>query len=146
MSELIRFIAARLRRFVGERRRFPRFKAQREARMLFNISPVGAASKTEGAPEHLLTLAGHTRDFSETGLAIIVSSLRVAGHELDVVGRAVRITLDLATGPVHMHAMVVRCEPLGERGAPKGYLIAVRITEMNDREWVRLVRYMHTLQ
>ena len=144
---MIRFITARLRRFVGDRRRFPRFKAQREARLLFDISPSGAgASKAEGAPEHVLALAGQTRDFGETGLAIIVPSLRVAGHDLDVAGRAVRITLDLPNGPAHMQATVVRCEPLGDKKGTKGYLIAVRITEMNDREWVRLVRYMHTLQ
>ena len=156
MSKLFRVIAARLRFVVGERRRFPRHKAQRNVRLILNFSP----SETGSAPadesqQSILTLAGQTRNFSETGLAIFVPSLRVGGYDLNIIGRSLKIDVDIPNGPVHITAVAVRCQRLGDKGDKgerggkgdaRGFVIGVRITEMNDKEWVRLVRYIRTLK
>ena len=146
MSRLLGPIAARLRKFAGERRRFPRYKTQRRVRLIFDLSAAELKSGAGATAQHQLTFAGRTRDLSETGLAIFVNSLSVGGYDLGVVGRAVRVDLELPTGPVHISAAVVRYERLRKKRAEGDHLIAVRITEMSDREWVRLVRYMRTVR
>jgi len=91
-------------------------------------------------------LEGYTRSLSETGLALIVPSLYFGGHYLNVVGSTLHIMLELPTGTVPIRATPVRCEKLDDKEGETGYLIGVRITEMNDSEWVRLVQYVRTLR
>jgi hypothetical protein len=88
-------------------------------------------------------LAGYTRNLSETGLAVVVPSLSFGGHYLNVVGSPLHIQLELPEGKVRIRATPVRAERLGEE---EGYLIGVRITEMNDSEWVKLVQYVRELR
>jgi hypothetical protein len=91
-------------------------------------------------------LEGYTRNLSETGLALVAPSLRFGGHYLNVVGSPLHLMLELPNGTVHIRATPVRCERLEENESETGYLIGVRITEMNDGEWVRLVQYVRTLR
>ena len=148
MSRLLRAIAARVRYFVGDRRRFPRHKAQRNVRLILNFSPseTRSSAPADESQHSILTLAGQTRNFSETGLAIFLPSLRVGGYDLNIVGRSLKIDVDIPNGPVHVNAVAVRCQRVGDKNDPKGFIVGVRITEMNDKEWVRLVRYIQTLK
>jgi PilZ domain len=88
-------------------------------------------------------MEGYTRNLSETGLAIVVPSLHFGGRYLNVVGSPLHIQLALPQGRVRIRATPVRCERLEDE---EGYLIGVRITEMNDSEWVKLVQYVRALR
>ena len=90
-------------------------------------------------------MTGFTRDISDTGMAIVVASNPFGRRGPGTVGRKVRLMIDLPTGVVQIHATVVRCQPLGEKGKEKESLIGVQITEMNNYDWVNMVRYIHTL-
>lgn len=126
-----------------EPRRATRHEAQLDARLLFTVSSAdGEAGPT--APR-ILKLVGHTRNISETGLAFIVPSIRIGEQFAGVIGSSMRITLYLLSGHVEIHATPVRYEHLPASDPERGYLIGVRITEMADDEWVRMVEYVRTL-
>lgn len=129
-----------------ERRRAPRREAQLEARLLFSVS-VYAPQPTHKIGASLpLKLAGYTQNISETGLALVVPSMQVGSQYFNVVGCRLRLILDLPDGAVEIHATPVRCGPVAEDKIEKGYLVGVRITQMHDHEWVRLVQYVRSLR
>ncbi|HEX8634509.1 MAG TPA: PilZ domain-containing protein [Pyrinomonadaceae bacterium] len=136
----------------GERRSATRYAAQLDARLLFQMSVArddAAAAATGGvAPDGdgTLRLVGHTRNLSETGLAFIVPTLRIGRQFAHVLGRRLRITLYLPSGHVEIRATPVRYEQLPPSDPERGYLIGVRITEMTDDEWVRVVEYVRSLR
>jgi hypothetical protein len=132
----------RLREIVADRRQAARMKAQRQARLLFNISIVN--SDTGESHSQTVPLAGFTRDISETGLALIVPSIRTGDRYLVDEGCTLRlILLDLPNGEVEIFAKPVRYLQLPEPGT--GYLIGVQITEMSDSDRARLLQYLKTL-
>lgn len=143
MFETLRQQFTRLREFVADRRQGARYKSQRQARLLFNVSVVGA----EGGESQVQTipLVGFTRDISETGLALIVPSLRVGDRYLIDEGCTLRVVLlDLPlSGEIEVYATPVRYEQLKEPEI--GHLIGVRITEMSDTDRDRLLHYLKTL-
>ena len=94
----------------------------------------------------LLPMVGHTRDISETGLAIVVTSDSPGSPRDELVGRELQIVLDLPDGLTHLRCTVVRYKELAAEEGEEGYLIGVRITEMNDKDWVHMVRYILTFQ
>jgi hypothetical protein len=132
----------RLREVVADRRQAARLKSQRQARLLFNISIISTESgetRTQTIP-----VAGFTRDISETGLALIVPSLRTGDRYLVDEGCKLRVVLvDLPNGEVEIFATPVRYIQLPE--PETGYLIGVQITEMNDDDRSRLLQYLKTL-
>ena len=101
-----------------------------------------------GAPTvpPLLPMVGHTRDISETGLAIVVTSESPVSQRDKLIGRELKIVLDLPAGLTHLRGTVVRAQPLPAEETQKGYLIGVRITEMVDKDWVNMVRYIVKLR
>ena len=142
MFETLRSRITRLREIVADRRQGTRLKAQRQARLLFNISIIGDESVESRT--QLIPLAGFTRDISETGLALIVPSLRSGDRYLVDEGCKLRVVLvDLPTGEVEIYATPVRYIQLPE--PETGYLIGVQITEMNENDRTRLLQYLKTL-
>jgi hypothetical protein len=138
MLESVRHTLTRLRNFVADRRECPRRKAQRKARLLFNVSLVGKGGSS------LVPLEGHTRDISESGLALVVPSLRLSDNLLLDKDCTLRIVLlDVPSGQVEIHAEPVRYEQL--EGPEGGYLIGVRITRMRDGDRCRFLQYLSTL-
>jgi c-di-GMP-binding flagellar brake protein YcgR len=94
----------------------------------------------------LLPMVGHTRDISETGLAIVVTSDSPDSQRDELIGRELQIVIDLPDGLTHLRCTVVRLKELAAEDSEEGYLVGVRITEMNDKDWVHMVRYILTLQ
>jgi hypothetical protein len=129
--------------------REPRSTAQLDARLLFQLS-AHAANDTNNiaihAPRRTLRLVGRTRNISETGLAFIVPTLRIGDDFARVIGSPLLITLYLPSGHVQIRATPVRYEQLSTSSSERGYLIGVRINEMADNEWVRMVEYVRTLR
>ena len=128
----------RLRRLIGDRREAPRCQAQRKARLVFSVTVLEG-----GARERTMPVEGYTRDISESGLALIVPSLRLGSTYLTNSDCRLRIVLlNLPVGEVEIEATPVRYEDLGEEG---GHLIGVRITKIKDSDRARLVEYLKTL-
>jgi hypothetical protein len=100
----------------------------------------------EPAARPLLPMVGHTRDISETGLAIVVTSDLPGSQRDEIIGRELRIVLDLPSGLTHVRGTVVRAQLLPAEETEQGYLIGVRITQMNDKDWVHMVRYIVKLR
>ena len=132
-----------------ERRRAPRCDAHLAARLHFPLSLREAERSIAGDSQLPASLAGFTRNISETGLSLVVMSSRLCDPSFDLKGRGLRIMLELPTGKVRIRATLVRCERLTDEANENiamGYLVSACITEMNDSEWVRLVQYVRTLR
>lgn len=129
MSELPRRIVSSLRRFIGNRRHHKRVRVH----LAFKISLSDPRVNSNGA-RRLPTLYGHTLDISRTGLALVVSAIRIGEHYLAGADRKLYIKLELPSGPVEMKVTTVRYESLEESSEESGYLIGARITEMLDRD------------
>jgi hypothetical protein len=136
MPELARSIAARLRRFIGDRRRAERCRLQLPfALFLLADRPSSSATQTH-------SIEGHTLDVSATGLALIVPAIRIGDHYLAGEGRVLRIDLELPVGPIVIQATSVRYERLDEDENEKGYLIGVNISAMSDSDRARYHEYL----
>ena len=133
MSELMRAIAARLHRYIGDRRRAPR----RRLRLPFSLSLLDAPPNANGARRRSPTLEGYTRDVSATGLALILPAIRIGEHYLIGEGRNLRLIIEFPTGPLQVDVTPVRYERLGEDETEKGYLVGVQIIEMSDQDRAR---------
>ena len=139
----------------GNERRATRYGARLDARLLFQISLESTDRRPNGGKDGddaslpappPLRLVGHTRNISETGLAFIVPTLRIGDEFAHVIGSRLLIRLYLPAGHVEIHATPVRYEQLSQSSSERGYLIGVRITEMTDNEWVRMVEYVRSLR
>lgn len=127
-----------------DRRGDPRHKALRAARLLFTVARPDLETSSHRAPESL-SVIGHTRDISATGLSLVVPGLHVRDAELFGSKSSLHLTLSLPTGIVDIEATPVRYEWLGEKPDQKSYLIGARISQMRDDERARLNQYLHAL-
>jgi len=124
--------------FAEGQRLSPRCKAKLSVSLRLSSPWLEAGGDAASSDE----LRGETRNLSETGLAVSVPSNRIGSRYLNVLGCTLDLTLELPAGPVRMQVALKWCDWfLGEETA--GYQIGLRITEMRDEEWVRLVRYVH---
>src|SRR5687768_11654250 len=130
MPELIRTIASRLRELLGNRRRAPRHNV----RLAVFVSLLDT---TQGAPP--AGVAGHTRDVSDGGLAVVLPAIRVGGRYLVGEGATLRLTLKLGDASARLYGEPVRYERLeaaadGAAAAEgAGFLIGIRLNEDGDR-------------
>jgi hypothetical protein len=144
MPELIRSIASRLREFIGNRRRAPRYVTHLEAGLALSVSLSNAkgSAVSDGQP---LKLAGYTRDISATGLALIVPAIRIGGQYITGENRTLEIILKLPTSTIKIRATPVRYSPLEEDGTDTGYLIGAQIVHMSDQDRTQFNAYLETL-
>ncbi|HEX8144575.1 MAG TPA: PilZ domain-containing protein [Pyrinomonadaceae bacterium] len=149
MATLIQHLATRLRAWVGNRRRAGRHEAELEAqvsaRLLVGISLPDAQEKPL-ASRPPMQLIGSTRNISETGLAIVVPSLRVGSSLITEENCALRIMLDIyPAGLVEMDAIAVHHRRFGEKEKEVGYLVGVRVTGMSEDDRLRYLEYLRSL-
>jgi hypothetical protein len=149
MTTLIHHLAARLRGWANNRRRADRYETELEAqinvRLLLSVSLSEAQAKPTDAtrPSRLI---GSTRNVSETGLAIVVPSLRVGPNLITEENCSLRIVLDIyPSGLVEMEAVAVHSRQFDEKEKEAGYLVGVRITEMSEDDRSRYLEYLGTL-
>lgn len=139
MPELMRSIITRLRSVVGNRRRARRVRA----RLRFSVSLLDVKTVAESAiPRRLPQLEGYTRDLSETGLALVVPTIRIGDHYLTGADRRLLVTLHHPSGPMALQVVPVRYEQLDEDDTERGYLIGVRIEEFSDTDRARFIAYL----
>lgn len=133
MPELIRSIAARVREYLGNRRRAPRYRV----RLSVRVSPVKAARPARISAAESDALYGYTRDLSASGLALILPAIRINNIYLTGEDRTLEILIEHESEPIVIYGVSTRYEKLEEGAADKGYLIGVRITEMSPEDRAR---------
>jgi PilZ domain len=111
------------------------------ARLTFTLS-LSDPRVTSNGGRRLPELDGHTLDVSTTGIALIVSAIRIGEHYLAGADRKLHVKLDLPTGPVEMKVATVRYESLEDES---GYLIGARILEMSDADRASFEKYVAKL-
>jgi len=86
--------------------------------------------------ERSACLLGETFDISRTGIAFVVSSIRVkekylVGHE-----RTLNVEMDLPSGKIHMKVIGRRYEKVGQHISTERFLVGAHILEIDgsDRE------------
>ena len=125
--------------FQGGRRQSPRCAARLYLSLRFGLSLLDGSDTDAPVTE----LRGETRDLSETGLSVSLPSNHIGEQYFNVVGCTLRVTLELPDGPVEIRATPKWCRWFWEGETARSYLLGLRIIEMTDEEWVRLVRYVH---
>jgi len=121
----------------GERRIAPRHEVKLETRVLML-----AEGEADGGV--VLTLSGHTRDVSESGLGLVVTANdRRALADLGD-GYTLRLVLTVPSGPVELTVTPVRFEKLGQ-SEDEDFLIGASIIDMSGRDRVRFMGYVREL-
>lgn len=144
MAELLRSMIARLREYIGNRRDAPRYATPLDKSLVLSITLLELQPRAV-AGRSATDITGNTRDVSETGLAIIVPSIRIGGHYLTHENRTLLIALKLPNGAVQIQCKPVRYSPLEESDKNSGYLIGVRITKMSETDRALYMAYLDTL-
>ena len=144
------FITSLLRKWSGNRRQVPRHDVQLEVRLQAHllVSITLPQTQTE-IPESLGPgqLIGSTRNVSETGLAIVVPSLRVGTRRITEENCTLNIVLDIyPAGLIDIDAVLVHHQRLDEKEKHDGYLIGVRITKMSDGDRNLYLGYLDILK
>lgn len=141
MAEILRSMASRLREYVGNRRRTPRYTV----RLDVEISLLEKV-KTKSVAVGKTVVRGYTRDVSSRGLGLVVRSIRVGEHYLTGEDRILRVTLKCPTGSVTLDCVPARYEQLDEISGEDGFLIGVGISEVAEESRVRWQDYLSTLR
>ncbi len=142
MPELVRSIANRLRVFIGNRRYAARYQTRLPVVVALEEQKTGIHRTDAG---RLPPLRGHTRDISTTGVGLIVPAIRIGDRYLTGEAQTLAVTLDLPTGPIQLHGIVTRYEPLDDDEEDVGYLIGVHITGMTDTDRARFTQHIRTI-
>lgn len=138
MPERLRTFVNGLRRFVGERRISPRHRARLRAHVSLH-----AHHTTHHAPH---TLAGHTRDISATGLALILPAIRLGERYLMGEGRKIDVVLELPTKTITLRATPVRYERVEEGEGDAGYIVGAHISEISEADRAHFIEYLRSLR
>jgi hypothetical protein len=123
---------ARLRKYVGDRRRAPRRGARFAARLPLTVTPLGDGEDFD--PGAQTSLSGLTRDLSAHGLTLLLPAIRVGGRYLTDTAGYLGVSVETPSGPVSMLAAPARFEHLSEGDGGHGYLLGIRIVKMADSD------------
>ena len=137
MPEHLRKIASRLREFVADRRRSPRYRVS----LPVTVSLLDAEASAEPA-----LVQGHTRDVRGEGLGVILPNIRVGGRYLVGDSVTLRITLKLPDGYARLYGTPVRYEKLEAADTDKGFIVGIRFTDTAERDQTLLVNYIKSLK
>ncbi len=83
-------------------------------------------------PVQHLTISGETKDLSKTGIAFIVSSIRLREYYLVGEDRTLNAELDLPGGKITMQIIGQRYEQVGLHLSETRFLIGATITKISD--------------
>jgi hypothetical protein len=141
-SNLTQSLAARLRRFLNRRRHVLRLGVRFETRLPFLVTLLGTDQGSAKGLAHAPALLGFTRDLSETGLTLMLPSVRIGSAYLTDAESYLEVKLELPGGAVTIRTASVRFEQLPRMEAGCSYLLAVRIINMQNDDRDRYVAYL----
>jgi hypothetical protein len=135
---------ARLREYVGDRRRSPRRGARFAARVpaAVTILDAGVESPPEGV--WVPSVEGETRDLGPSGLTLRLPRVRVGGQYLTSAEHHLGVRLRLPDGEVFVIAKSVRFEQTPEDGG-SGYLLGLCIRKVSEDDFALYSGYLRTL-
>lgn len=128
---MIRKLISKFNRRLAERMVAERRKHSIPIKVWFE--PDKATGKLKLPIEKLLVL-GETKDLSSSGIAFIVSSIRIKENYLVGEGRILNAEIDLPTGKVQMQIVGQRYEQVGLHISTARYLIGAKITEISEED------------
>lgn len=80
------------------------------------------------------TIMGETKDLSNTGIAFVVSSIRIQENYLVGEGRILNAELDLPDGKVQMQIVGRRYEQVGQHISTARFLVGAEIKKMSETD------------
>jgi hypothetical protein len=137
MPERLRSIVARLRGYVADRRRAPRF--------CLRLPCAVSLHEPQGVRRAAQELAGFTHDLSASGLSLVLPAVRVGERYLTGAGVMLRVRLEYPTGPLELLATPVHYDQYDEEDSVKRFLVGVRIVEMSEAERARYEAHLKQL-
>lgn len=131
MSDVIRKFISRLNLSFVENRSARRYNLQVPVRI--TIEPDETNGKLTTRRESL-SASGETKDLSKSGIAFIVSSIRLREYYLVGENRTLQAELDLPNGKIRMQIVGVRYEQIGIHDSSVSYLIGAKIVFITPLE------------
>jgi hypothetical protein len=133
MSDVIRKFISRLNLTFVENRSARRFNLQVPVRI--TIEPDGSETNAKLTTKRdCLSISGETKDLSKSGIAFIVSSIRVREYYLVGENRTLNAELDLPNGKIRMRIVGVRYEQIGIHDSTVNYLVGAKIISLTPLE------------
>jgi hypothetical protein len=99
-----------------------------------SIKPDVITGKLIEAKREMLSISGETYDLSKTGVAFIVSAIRLREYYLVGENRPLYAELDLPNGKIQMQLVGVRYEQTGIHDSVVSYIIGARIAKIEPLE------------
>jgi len=127
---MIRKLISKFSKSINERVVSPRKRFEVPIKIWFE--PNRNTGRLKMPPEGLV-ITGETKDMSRTGIAFIVSAIRIQENYLVGEGRTLNAELDLPGGKVQMQIVGRRYEQVGEHISTARFLIGANITQI-DKE------------
>jgi hypothetical protein len=85
-------------------------------------------------PLNNLSIRGETKDMSNSGIAFVVSSIRLQEYYLVGDGHTLNAELDLPNGKVQMRIMGQRYEQIGKHISTTQYLVGAKILSISETD------------
>jgi len=125
----------------NEQRLAPRQRINLEFRVL-----LVATKRSEDGEEQVLPLMGYTRDISESGVGLIVSTKSL--NVLYGLGQSytLQLVLTIPTGSVELEVTPVRYQHIKEGEAGSRILIGAQITKISDEDRVKFGEYLKSIE
>lgn len=95
------------------------------------FEPLKTTGKLE-MPDKMQSIFGETKNLSETGVAFVVSCIRVEGHYLVGDERVLNAEVELPEGRIRMQIVGRRYEPVENGNGNNKYLIGASILRMSE--------------
>jgi len=126
---MIRKLVAKFNRSITERVVSPRKNYEVPIKVWFEPDKHTGRLKM---PVENLVIIGETKDLSRSGIAFVVSAIRIQENYLVGEGRTLNVELDLPDGKVQMQIVGQRYEQVGEHISTARFLIGARITQISN--------------
>lgn len=128
---MIRKLTTTISRLFAERSHAPRVKCSVPLKVTFE--PIKSTSKLPTSTMPVF-MTGETYDLSDTGIAFVVSSIRVMENYLVGQERILVTELDLPDGKIIMKVIGRRYEQVGLHLSTEKYLVGAEIVEIGDAD------------
>lgn len=128
---MIRKLIAVFSKSVSERRAAPRYDFEAPVKIWIEASG-GGTGKLKMPVAESLFITGVTKDFSRSGIAFIVPSIRIRERYLVGESCALSVEINLPDGKLQMQVIGLRYEQIGEHLSVSRYLIGASIDRMSE--------------
>jgi hypothetical protein len=136
MSDVIRKLISKLNLTFVENRSARRYNLQVPVRITIEPDDQSCCGKTGKltTKRDSLSTSGETKDLSKSGIAFIVSSIRLREYYLVGENRVLHAELDLPNGKIRMQIVGVRYEQIGIHDSTVNYLVGAKIVFITPLE------------